>query len=248
MEISQRRAAPPQGLLVDLDDTIVADGTLTREAWDDALRGVESEGLSVPALRAAIDAESRWYWSDPDRHRVGRLDLTAARATIAGAALNRLGHHRPELAAVIAMRYEELKKARVHLLPGSLEALTAFRTAGIKLALVTNGAAAPQRAKIQRFGLDPYFDAILVEGERPAGKPDPTVYADALHLLSLKATDAWMVGDNLEWDVNAPQQCGIRGVWVDVWGTGLREGSSVTPFRIVRSLSELADLILASAG
>ena len=48
-----------------------------------------------------------------------------------------------------------------------------------------------------------------------------------------------MVGDNLEWDVAAPQRLGIVGIWLDVLGTGLPEASAVTPDRIIRSLSEL---------
>jgi putative hydrolase of the HAD superfamily len=48
-----------------------------------------------------------------------------------------------------------------------------------------------------------------------------------------------MVGDHLEFDVGAPQRLGLRGVWVDRPGHGLPPGAAVTPYRIVRSLSEL---------
>jgi putative hydrolase of the HAD superfamily len=50
-----------------------------------------------------------------------------------------------------------------------------------------------------------------------------------------------MVGDNLEWDVAAPQRLGLRGVWVDRAGTGLAAGSTVRPHRIIREFWELAD-------
>jgi putative hydrolase of the HAD superfamily len=48
-----------------------------------------------------------------------------------------------------------------------------------------------------------------------------------------------MVGDNLEWDVAAPQRLGIYGIWVDRGGAGIPPGNGVRPDRIVRSLSEL---------
>ena len=41
------------------------------------------------------------------------------------------------------------------------------------LAMITNGASATQRAKIERFHLAPYFDHILIEGELGFGKPEP---------------------------------------------------------------------------
>jgi putative hydrolase of the HAD superfamily len=39
-----------------------------------------------------------WYWSDPGRHRVGRLDLFAARREIVVISLRELGVEDPALA------------------------------------------------------------------------------------------------------------------------------------------------------
>jgi FMN phosphatase YigB (HAD superfamily) len=47
------------------------------------------------------------------------------------------------------------------------------------------------------------------------------------------------VGDNLEWEVEAPQRLGIYAIWIDVHGDGLPEGSTIKPDRIIRSLTEL---------
>jgi len=48
-----------------------------------------------------------------------------------------------------------------------------------------------------------------------------------------------MVGDNLEWEVTAPQRLGIYAIWFDSEGRGLPRDSAVRPDRIVRALSEL---------
>jgi putative hydrolase of the HAD superfamily len=50
-----------------------------------------------------------------------------------------------------------------------------------------------------------------------------------------------MVGDNLEWDVDAPQRLGLRGVWVDPDGHGLAGAAPVIPHRIIGAFPELAD-------
>ena len=138
------------------------------------------------------------------------------------------------------------------LVPGAVEALRqpSFRSHGIALAMITNGASTTQRAKIERFHLAPYFDHILVEGELGFGKPEPEVYLKAMAALRSSPADTWCVGDNLEWEVAAPQRVrrlkavasrlGIYSVWVDPTGAGPPPGSPVRPDRTVASIAELA--------
>lgn len=57
--------------------------------------------------------------------------------------------------------------------------------------------------------------------------------------LGVVPAGAWMVGDNLEWDVAAPQRLGIRGIWIDARGTGVPPGHAARPDRIIRRLSDL---------
>lgn len=124
-------------------------------------------------------------------------------------------------------------------LPGAIDALRRLRDRGVALALLTNGDTQGQRNKIERFGLAPFFNDILVEGELGYGKPDLRVYSRALSSLEVEPGETWMVGDNLEWDVSAPQKLGIAGIWVDYAGTGLPPATDVVPDRIMRSISEL---------
>jgi len=51
-----------------------------------------------------------------------------------------------------------------------------------------------------------------------------------------------MVGDNLEWEVAAPQRLGMRGIWCDHFGDGLPSAAAVRPDRIVANLAELLDI------
>jgi hypothetical protein len=104
---------------------------------------------------------------------------------------------------------------------------------------VTNGAAGAQRAKVERFALSHRFDHIQIEGEhgfRQAGRARLSArHADA----GVTASETWMIGDNLEWEVVAPQRLGIYAIWIDVHGDGLPADSTVRPDRIIRSLTEL---------
>jgi putative hydrolase of the HAD superfamily len=236
----------PPAMLIDLDDTILDDSGGTEAAWLAACvaAAVRMPALDAARLREAIERTRKWYWADPTRHREGRLDLLASRRLIIGRALESLAIE-PRACARLAADLAELVHARreaaICPLPGAIETLLALRERGVRLALITNGAGPTQRAKIERFALAPHFTAILIEGENPWGKPDERVYHAALQALSAAAADAWMVGDNLEWEVAVPQRLGMRGIWIDRAGSGLSADSPVRPDRIIRSLAELLD-------
>lgn len=127
----------------------------------------------------------------------------------------------------------------MHLVPGAIEMIDTFRRWGIRLALVTNGNAARQRTKIDRFDLAPHFDFVLVEGEFGTGKPDVRVYEAALGAIDRLPRETWMIGDDLHLDVAAPQRLGITGIWVDAWGTGLTDDAPSKPDLVIRSIAEL---------
>jgi putative hydrolase of the HAD superfamily len=109
----------------------------------------------------------------------------------------------------------------------------------VRLALLTNGGADWQRAKIAKFDLARHFDCILIEGECGFGKPDERIYRLALGALEAEPADAWMVGDNLEWDVAAAQRAGLRGIWIDPFGKGLPPTTTVRPDRVITRIADL---------
>ena len=123
--------------------------------------------------------------------------------------------------------------------PGAHDAIDGRKAHGVRLALVTNGAAQTQRAKVERFELAHRFDHIQIEGEHGFGKPEERAYLHAMQALGVTAQETWMIGDNLEWEVEAPQRLGIYAIWIDVHGDGLPAESTVRPDRIIRSLTEL---------
>jgi len=83
------------------------------------------------------------------------------------------------------------------------------------------------------------FDHVQIEGEVGFGKPEERAYRRALNVLKAAPSEAWIVGDNLEWEVAAPQRLGIYSVWHDHKLIGPPKGSSVHPDRIVQSITEL---------
>jgi putative hydrolase of the HAD superfamily len=231
--------ALPRGVLFDLDDTLVVFDGVSQPAWTEiCARHAGRAGLPAEELHRAIQEVARAYWSDPERHRAGRLALEETRRSIVAEALRRRGTGGDELARTIADDYSQLQESRIALFPDALETLGALLDAGVRMALVTNGNAVLQRRKIVRFGLERYFAACLVEGELGFGKPDRRVFELALRALEVEPGQAWCVGDNLEWDVRGAQSAGITAIWKDNHRRGLPDGT-VRPDRIIRQLAEL---------
>jgi putative hydrolase of the HAD superfamily len=233
----------PKAVLLDLDDTILDDTGKVDGCWREACQShAGGGGIDAEALRAAIERASKWFWSDAERHRVGRLDLDAARRHVVRLALETMGIVNDQLAALVGDTYSRLREEGIEPLSDAIDVVRWLRRRGCKLALLTNGSGPAQRRKIDRFELAPLFDEILIEGEVGFGKPDRRVYVLALERLGVGAADAWMVGDNLVWDVEQPQRLGIFAVWIDRDGTGVRGDAGVQPDLIVRGLSELRQL------
>ncbi len=231
------------GVLFDLDDTLVAFDAVTNSSWREVCLeySTANPGVDSEALFGAIKKVSDWYWSDPDRHRIGRNNLPVARRSVLREAFTAMDLPEADADAV-AERYSTVRLENMYVLPGAQSTLDLLHSKGYRLGLLTNGDGETQRYKIERFDLAKYFETILVEGELGFGKPDMRIYRLALSALGLESEDTCMVGDNLNWDVEAPQSLGIRAIWIDRKGTGLPFGSTAAPHRVIRDISEVLSI------
>jgi putative hydrolase of the HAD superfamily len=234
----------PRAMLIDMDDTILSAYGRPDIAWNYVATEFAGElaPLSPQQVAAAIVASGRKFWASADAE--WRLKLSEARHEVVRggfSALAAAGHDAlsMDLAIRLANRFTCYREEQMFVFPGAHDAIDALKAYGVKLALVTNGAAVLQRAKVVRFALTDRFDHIQIEGEHGFGKPDERAYQHAMQALGVTAAETWMIGDNLEWEVEVPQRLGIFSIWIDVHGEGLPAESTVKPDRIIRSLTEL---------
>ena len=234
-----------RALLLDLDDTILDGRNGLAEAWDAVaeLLADAQPGLGVADVRAEVDRVTDWFWSDSERHRVGRLDLVAARRVILTRVLAAFERDDPELVERAALFYTQRREASVRLEEGVLDVLEGLRSRVPRMALVTNGASRPQRAKVERFDLARFFDHVQIEGELGVGKPETRAFEHALGVLDAQPGEALMVGDNFECDVLGPLTAGLHAAWIDLHGAGAPPEPAPRAFHRVRSLRELAELL-----
>jgi putative hydrolase of the HAD superfamily len=238
--------ALPRAILFDLDDTLIRAYAQPEEAWR-RLLDTFAEPLDAPdapaieRVRVAVMDEARRLWSDQTVAARWRLDIPGARRLATRRGLARLGYDDEALADRIADAFTEMRRQEYRLYPDAHTTVDALRQAGVKLALVTNGASATQRDKITRFDLAHRFDHIQIEGEFGQGKPELAVYRHALEKIGCEACDAWMVGDNYEWEVVAPQKLGMCGIWYDPFEAGVPATATAKPTRVIKRLAELVE-------
>jgi putative hydrolase of the HAD superfamily len=228
----------PLFLVLDLDDTIL-DYTSTGEAvWTRLfLEFAPRMGIPVGQLQQAIDSSRKWYWSDPDRFREGRLDLKKARRLILHDAFGKLGRTDWETADELADAFTREREIAVQPIDGAIDALNQFRRSGVRMVLLTNGESSMQRAKIERFRLEEYFLSILIESETGVGKPDPRAHRAALAALAADPQNAWMIGDDWDCDIAPAMALGMRAAWI----CNEAKAAGKTADLIVPSLQLLAD-------
>jgi putative hydrolase of the HAD superfamily len=230
-----------EAVLLDLDDTLL-DERPGRAAGRRAL--LEVLGAARPELdleRAGLelDRQAHWFWSDDERHQRGRLDLGTARRTVVRGTLAALGIADDALVESAAARYLAVRDVELTWMEGAREALAALRGAFPRLALVTNGAADAQRAKVERFALAASFDHVQIEGAAGFGKPSPRAFHAALEALGARPERAVMIGNDFAADVLGALDAGIDAIWLDVDGAGAPTRPAPRAFAALRSIAEV---------
>ena len=231
-------------MLFDLDGTIVDDSGLPgalRTACERTAAMVPA--VSADALAAANDAEWGELWPQVEDEYM--LGLDAASTIVVDAwrgTLARCGVQDAAVldAAVTAWNEEERRALRPH--PDALEALETLRADGLRIGMVTNGASAVQRAKLDAIGLTGAFDPLVISSEVGVRKPDAAIFEHALGVAGVPAPRCWFVGDHLWHDVEAAAAAGLHAVWIDRAGRDL-EPSWPQPDLTVAALTDLAAAI-----
>ncbi len=193
---------PLRGALLDLDDTLV-DRTDAFQRWLEDLIARHPQAFPAPsadlAHLLALDDRGR---RDRRTFYDGLLDRHPA--------LRHAGLSAEGLQADIVARLPTVVVPD----PRVVAAVTRLRASGLRLAVVTNGSSANQRAKLARSGVEGLLDAVVVSGEVGVSKPDPQIFARALEALEVAPGEAVFVGDDPRRDVVGAARVGMSTVWV----------------------------------
>lgn len=183
----------------DLDYTLCVPARDRETLLAEAVASVDAPPTADWASRRAYQAAHRQHLTGESREPVfaAMLDGSPAEAD----------------PARLARAYRERVNGALRPVAGAVELLRELRSR-YRVGLLTNGPRRAQRSKLETLGWTDCFDAVLVSGELPAGKPDGRAFQALLDRLGVAANELVYVGDHVEDDIAGATAAGCRAVQV----------------------------------
>jgi len=201
---------PARAVLFDLDDTLLDhSGIQHRLATQVRRRHAAFATADAGALAALSMRLLDELWP---RVLAGEITLHEARTVRYRRLLQAFGAADDDAESLAHWHAEAYIDAET-LVPGALALVQAARARGLRLAIVSNNTRAEQQRKLDRHGLAPHFEALVVAADHGIAKPDPRLFHIALEALEVDAMEAVMIGDSWPLDVLGARAAGIRAVW-----------------------------------
>jgi FMN phosphatase YigB (HAD superfamily) len=208
------------------------------DVYDTILRShfTERTELVIAPLGIALgDWLAEWDKMRDDRDR-GKLTIAASFART----LSALGiEPEPGLVADLARRDVEYSLSHTWLCDDTVPFLEMLRSNGVRIALVSN-CADTTRPQLDRLGVTPLVDALILSCEVGSVKPYPEMYVTALEELGVAAVDAVFIDDQPTFCVGA-EAVGIRPIQID--RDEVRGPASPWNFPLVHTLFDAESLL-----
>ncbi len=221
-------------ILLDFDHTLLDSDTSEIEAYKLTLR---NQGVADPMQH--FDTYKRinmGLWEAAERGEILPKDVKARRFELLMETLGREGDidQMAEDFVVGFASYGDLYPDAIDL----LESLNGR----VALALISNGLSEVQRPRIERLGIERYFDAIVISAEVGTTKPGKKIFDIAFGMLGNPPKDsAVIVGDRLSSDIRGGANYGIATCWYNPNGDTAGPDDIVT--HEIKSLDEVLALI-----
>ena len=228
-------------LFFDLDRTLWDFDRNSREALKEIF--VEIAQPNLPQAKTAAEfipvyeAENEKCWK---AYREGRITKEELRPLRFRKAVEGLGipafDGMDALAEAMGTAYVQRAPYRTALFEGAIDVCQALKTRGHRMFILTNGFEEVQHIKVNRSGLEPFFDGVFTSDALGFKKPHPECFAKGLALAGSSAERAVMIGDDWECDVDGAIQAGWGAVHFD-------PHQPAAPASNPRRISELSALL-----
>jgi putative hydrolase of the HAD superfamily len=147
----------------------------------------------------------------------------------------------PAEAERLQSRYAEIYSHEWRAYDDTKPALQALKAAGYRLAVLTNGDGAQQRAKLAATGLTDYFEHILASGDVKVAKPDAGIFRHSEKALGLGPSDLVYIGDRLDADIAGAKNAAWTPIWLD--RKSMPGGPGEAGVQVLHSLADLGKLL-----
>ncbi len=124
------------------------------------------------------------------------------------------------------------------LYPETLEALTALKSRGFLLGIISNFDSR-LFGLLNGLGLAPFFDPVVISTQAGAAKPEAVIFTQALAHHYLRPDEALHIGDSYEADVIGAQAAGLTPVLIDRH----RRDQKTESYCRIKSLAEVLEIV-----
>jgi putative hydrolase of the HAD superfamily len=190
-------------LLIDADDTLWENNVFFEKLIEDFITLTEPSGYTRAYIRHILNETERKnirQYGYGVRSFGRSIEETYLKLTEQAA--------RRETLAQIHQRVVELERTPPQILDGVPETL-AYLTERHRLILFTKGEPAEQAAKVERSGLQGFFEAIEIVPEK-----DTAIYKDLVQKHKIVKTQGWMIGNSPRSDINPAMKVGLNAVYI----------------------------------
>jgi HAD superfamily hydrolase (TIGR01509 family) len=207
------------GVLFDLDGTLVDTGYIHTICWWEALRQYDHV-VAMAAIHRAIGMGSDNLLD----HILGK-DHDASRDKDISSAHGFL----------FATWYQ-----RICPLPGARDLLARCAALGLKVVIATSSPERDIKALRSALDADRFIDEITSASDADESKPSPDILSVALHRAGLSADQVVFVGDAV-WDVVASAKLGIQCIGLECGGTSEAELRKAGAAEVWKDPADLLD-------
>ena len=150
-------------------------------------------------------------------------------------------HH--DLIEPLYKAYKQASLADTFIYEDATYVLKTLKQRGFSLGLISNTTDYEGLKEIlKKFQLFDLFDSIAASALTTWRKPRKEIFQYALNQLEVKPHEAVHIGDSLKRDVEGAKAVGMYAIWKFKDGERL-ESSSVKPDYVIKSLSEVLDIL-----
>ena len=190
-------------LLIDADDTLWENNVFFEKVIEDFLSLIEPYGYARDYTRRILNETER---RNIRQHGYG---VRSFGRSLEETYMKLAGHMaRRSTVAQLEEMVAELERTPPHILDGVPETL-AYLTEHHRLILFTKGEPAEQAAKVERSGLQGFFEAIEIVTEK-----NVDTYRELINQHHIVKSHGWMVGNSPRSDINPALQAGLNAVFI----------------------------------
>ncbi len=190
-------------LLIDADDTLWENNVFFEKLIEDFITLVEPCGYPRAYIRHILNETER---KNIRQHGYGVRSFGRSLEETYLKLAEKMAKR--ETLALIHGRVTELERTPPKILDGVPETL-AYLTQRHRLILFTKGEPAEQAAKVERSGLQGFFEAIEIVPEK-----DAATYNGLVSKHKIVKSHGWMVGNSPRSDINPAVRVGLNAVYI----------------------------------